>query len=98
MRIISLLRFTDETHTENNTDLDGINGWGLNGDQKKIQCGTSDAPLLGYICVAAVRYGPFISKFSSPIEGGVMTHEEFRAIVLAIDEQITSCLQQSRDQ
>lgn len=80
------------------SDLDGKDGWGLNGDQKRIQCGYSDDPLLGHLCVAVVRYGPFISEFSSPIEEGIMTYEEFKAIVHAIDEQITSCLQKSRNQ
>jgi len=69
--------------------------WLLNGDEVKIQCGDSDDPLLGFRCDAVIRYGQYISKFSSPIEKGVMSQEEFKATVLAIDDRIASCLQQS---
>lgn len=75
------------------TDLGYKEKWELNGDAEKVRCGVSDEPLLGSLCVAVIRYGPIISEFSSPIEKDVMSHEEFKAIVIAIDDRIASCIQ-----
>ena len=79
-------------------DLEESEDWELTGDVEKIRCGDGSDPFLGYLCVAAIRYGPFISEFSSPIEDGVMSHEEFKAIVVAIDDRITSCIQSPNHQ
>lgn len=75
------------------SDLAGSVDWRLNGDESRIQCGDSDDSLLGYLCVAVVRYGSYISVFSSPIEEGTMSTQEFNSIVVDIDNQITSCIQ-----
>ena len=75
------------------SQFEGSDYWLLNEDEDRIQCGDSDDPLLGYRCDAVVRYGPYISEFSSPIEEGIMGQEEFKAIVFAIDERIASCIQ-----
>jgi hypothetical protein len=80
------------------SDLAGSEDWGLNDDGGRIRCGDSDDPFLGDLCVAVIRYGPYISEFSSPIEEGVMSHEEFKALVVAIDEQIASCIRSPNHQ
>lgn len=79
------------------SELEGSDDWPLNGDEEKIRCAESTDPLLGFKCDAVIRYGQYISEFSAPIEAGIMSHEEFKAIVLAIDDRITSCFQQSKN-
>jgi hypothetical protein len=80
------------------SDLNGDKDWGLSGDEYRIKCGESNDSLLGYLCVAVVRYGSYISEFSSPVEVDIMSETEFKAIVLAIDKQILSCIQGIDDQ
>lgn len=74
------------------SDLEGSDNWGLSGDVERIRCGISDNPLLGYNCGALIRYGLFISDFSSPVGEGIMSQEEFKSIVIAIDDSFSSCL------
>ena len=76
------------------SELEGSDCWLLHGDEAQIRCGDSDDPFLGSQCDAVIRYGPYISEFSSPLEEGIMSQEEFKAIVLAIDDRIASCIQQ----
>jgi len=75
------------------SDLEGSDDWVLCGDEVKIQCGNSDDPLLGDRCAAVIRYGLFISDFSSPIEESVMNQEQFRKIITSIDNNFASCPQ-----
>jgi hypothetical protein len=79
-------------------ELAGSGEWSLSGDEVRIRCGDSDDPLLGYRCSAVVRYGPFISDFSSPIGDEIMSKEEFKKIVVSIDNQITQCIQPTGQQ
>ena len=67
------------------SDLAGSEDWSLNGDERRIRCGDSDDPLLGHLCVAVIRYGTNISEFSSPIGEEIMSQDEFKKIVIAID-------------
>lgn len=80
------------------SELKGSDQWLLYGDELRIRCGESNDPFLGNLCVAVIRYGWFISKFSSSIGEGIMSQKEFKAIVIALDNQITSCIQQSTNQ
>ena len=75
------------------SQLEGSEDWLLHGDERRIQCGNSNDPLLGFRCDAVLRYGQYISEFSSPIGEGGMSQEQFKAIVLAIDDRATFCLQ-----
>lgn len=75
------------------SELEGSDYWMLHGDEERIRCGDSDDPFLGFKCDAVIRYGAFISEFSSPIEEDIMSHEEFKEIVVAIDNQIAACIQ-----
>lgn len=80
------------------SDIDGSEDWGLNGDEYRIKCGESDDPFLDNLCGAVIRYGPYISEFHSSSEEGLMSLDEFEAIVVAIDEQISNCIQGVDDQ
>lgn len=74
------------------TNLNGSESWNLNGNENRIQCGESQYPIIGYRCSAVVRYGQFISQFSTPLVDGNMNAEQFKSIVLAIDDQISTCI------
>jgi len=74
------------------TNLNGSESWDLNGNENRIRCGESQYPVIGYRCSAVVRYGQFISQFSTPIIEGNMSAEQFKSIVLAIDDQISTCI------
>jgi hypothetical protein len=74
------------------TTLKGNENLDLNGNENRIRCGESQYPIIGYRCSAVVRYGQFISHFSTPIAEGIMSTEQFQSIVLAIDDQISTCI------
>jgi len=74
-------------------DLAGSGDWGLNGDEESIRCGDSDDPQFGYKCSAVVRYGLNISDFSSPVGEEIMSQEDFKRIVISIDDRFSSCYQ-----
>lgn len=65
----------------------------VHADQWQVKCGVGNYPLLGKRCAAALRYGPYVSDFSSSIQEGVMNTEEFTGIVLRIDELFGSCVE-----
>lgn len=71
--------------------LEGVNSLPLHADQLQLKCGDSNDPHLGNSCTAVLRYGPYISDFSSSIQEGVMSTEEFKEIVLKIDELFSLC-------
>jgi hypothetical protein len=88
--------FYNQLHFTSSTwkweDLSRSKDWDLHRNTYKIRCGYSRDTYLGNICVAVIRYGPLISTFSAPIEDGVMGKEEFKMIVMAIDNQISTCI------
>lgn len=64
----------------------------LQADDRQIRCGEGTLPILGNRCGAVLRYGPYLSDFSSSMEQGVMSIGEFEQIVLKIDDLFSSCL------
>lgn len=73
------------------SEVEGSSDWGLHGNINKIRCGDSNDPFLGSRCSAVIQYGAYISKFSSPMEEGIMSEEEFKKIVVGIDEKFLFC-------
>ncbi len=71
--------------------LEGIDSLPLHADQIQIKCGDGNGPYYGDRCAAALRYGPYISDFSSSIQEEVMSTEEFKEMVLEIDELFGAC-------
>ena len=78
--------------------LEGSESWPLHGNEARILCGDSSDPLLGSGCSAVIRYGPLVSAFSAPIEQGIMAPAEFKAIVVAVDARLTSCIRSQTQQ
>jgi hypothetical protein len=72
-------------------ELEGTGSLPLYADQRQIKCGHSNDPYLSDRCTAILRYGPYISDFSSTIREGVMSIDEFKQIVLRIDAQFGRC-------
>jgi hypothetical protein len=73
------------------SELEGANRLSLDADQQQIRCGDSNDPYLGSRCAAVLRYGPYISDFSSSTREGVMSTEDFEQIVLQIDDLFRLC-------
>lgn len=73
------------------SELEGSRNLPLHADQWQVKCGVGNYSLLGNRCAAVLRYGPYVSDFSSSIQEGVMSTEEFEEIVLEIDELFSSC-------
>ena len=71
--------------------MEGAKSLSLQADQRQIKCGESDNPYLDEMCAAVLRYGPYISDFSASIQEGTMSTEEFKQVVLEIDEIFRSC-------
>jgi len=96
-RTLAVLHITVENQTFfpsigwNWRELEGTRGMPLCADQREIRCGDSDDPYLGSRCTAILRYGPYVSDFSSSVQEGVLSIEEFKQIVLKIDGQLCQC-------
>ncbi len=74
------------------SELEQADRLSLHADQQWIQCGISDDPILGDMCVAVLRYNSYISDFSALTSGeGAISLEEFEEIVLKIDERFRLC-------
>jgi len=68
------------------------NNWPLHADQQYIRCGVATCPPLADYCSAVLRYGPYISDFDVSTSGeGAISLEEFKEIVLKINERFISC-------
>ena len=72
-------------------EMDDTGNQHLCADQHKIRCGHSNDPYLSDRCTAVLRYGPYISDFSSSVQGGFMSKVEFKRIVLRIDARLCHC-------
>jgi hypothetical protein len=72
-------------------ELEGTEGLPLCADQRQIRCGDSNDPYLGDRCTAVLRYGSYVSDFSSSVQERVMSVEEFKQIVLGIDARFCHC-------
>ena len=66
----------------------------LYADRKIIQCGESGEPYLGKRCTAVLQYGQYVSDFTAPIEDGIMSLDEFLAVVQHIDNTFQMCRKQ----
>ena len=73
------------------SELEGSRNLPLHADWWQVKCGAGPFSLLGNRCAAVVRYGAYVSRFSSSIQEDVMSTEEFEEIVLEIDELFSSC-------
>ena len=74
------------------SELEGASSLPLNADQIQIKCGDSSLLHLDDRCTAVLRYGPYISNFSSSTQLGVMSTEEFKKVLLKIDDVFSSCV------
>lgn len=73
--------------------LDASARWGLVPDETTVQCAdTGIGGEASFRCNALMRYGPFVSKFGSPVGAGLMSIEEFKKIVVTIDKTFSACL------
>lgn len=63
----------------------------LHADHRQIRCGNGNHLYLDNRCTAVFRYGFYISDFSSSVQEGVMSIDDFKEAVLKIDELFSSC-------
>ncbi|MBC7227544.1 MAG: hypothetical protein H5T61_09965 [Thermoflexales bacterium] len=74
------------------SELQEANHWPLHADQRDVRCGVAIDPPLEDKCSAVLRYGVYISDFDASTSGaGAVSLEEFREIVLKIDERFQLC-------
>ena len=79
------------------SDLERIEFRRIFADEYRVQCGESNMQHLDTRCTAILRYGPYISDFTSNIREGAMSVDDFEEIVLKIDGMFRSCIQPHAD-
>lgn len=70
---------------------DEANKWALHGNTIRIKCGKSDSFPFPKRCASVIQYGPIISDFSSRVGDRTMSEEEFKEMVLVIDNHFSLC-------
>ena len=74
------------------SELQEADSWPLHADQRYIRCSVATCPPLNDYCSAVLRYGLYISDFNVSTSGdGAISLEEFKEIVLKIDERFRLC-------
>lgn len=73
------------------SEMKGASNLSLHADQIHAQCGRSNLQYLDDGCVAVVRYGPYISDFTTFTQKEGMSTEEFKEFLLKIDELFRRC-------
>jgi hypothetical protein len=73
-------------------DLGDAGSLALHADEWQMKCGETDDPGLSpKRCTAILRYGVYVSRFSTSISPGIVEIEDFEYLVAEIDNRFENC-------